>query len=158
MVAEIVESGGFSELPGEDAETKRDTPAAVFRLGVNALVRMKSFDQLAAAVLDSSGQPRVRWWPVAYALQRLEDKRGLDALLTLVQETQPHTRAFAIKGLGALKARAAVPTLVPLVSMRDRALAVESVRALGRIGDPAGGAALLGVVRDNRADVVVRSE
>jgi cyclophilin family peptidyl-prolyl cis-trans isomerase/HEAT repeat protein len=42
--------------------------------------------------------------------------------------------------------------------MRDRALAVEAVRALGRIGDPAGGAALLAVVRDNRADVVVRAE
>jgi cyclophilin family peptidyl-prolyl cis-trans isomerase/HEAT repeat protein len=158
MVAQVVESGVFSELPGEDAETKRDTPAAVFRLGVNALVRMKSFDQLAAAVLDPAGQPRVRWWPVAYALQRLEDKRGLDALLTLAQETQPPTRAFAIKGLGALKAKAAVPMLVPLVSMRDRALAVESVRALGRIGDAAGGAALLSVVRDNRADVVVRAE
>src|SRR5262245_49701592 len=33
LVAQIVESGALSELPGEDAETKRDTPAAVFRLG-----------------------------------------------------------------------------------------------------------------------------
>ena len=46
----------------------------------------------------AAGQPRVRWWPVAFALQRLEDPRALPALLTLVQEPHPYTRAFAAKG------------------------------------------------------------
>jgi len=33
--------------------------------GLEALVRLKAFDVLASVVLDTSGQPRVRWWPVA---------------------------------------------------------------------------------------------
>ena len=67
-----------------------------------ALVRLKAYPQLAAAVLDANGQPRVRWWPVAYALQRIEDPRALPALLTLAKESHPYTRAFAVKGLGAI--------------------------------------------------------
>ena len=47
----------------------------------------------------------MRWWPVAFALQRLEDKRALPALLTLAKEANPYTRAFAVKGLAALKDR-----------------------------------------------------
>ena len=47
----------------------------------------------------------MRWWPVAFALQRLEDKRALPALLTLARDANPYTRAFAVKGLGALKDR-----------------------------------------------------
>ena len=66
---------------------------------IYALVRLKAYPQLAAAVLDASGQPRVRWWPVAFALQRLEDKRALPALLTLAKEAQPvHAR---VRGEGA---------------------------------------------------------
>ena len=72
---------------------------------IYALVRLKAYPQLAAAVLDGGGQPRVRWWPVAFALQRLEDKRALPALLTLAKEPNPYTRAFAVKGLAALKDR-----------------------------------------------------
>ena len=80
---------------------------------------------------------RVRWWPVAYALQRLDDKRALGALLALAKDAHPYTRAFAAKGLGALKDASAVPTLLPLLAEpRSRASSIESVRALGRIGDP----------------------
>src|SRR5262245_26493552 len=74
LVTGLVSSGALNSLPAEEDEARRDTPASVFRLGVFALVRLKAYDQLAAAVLDPSGRPRVRWWPVAFALQRLEDK------------------------------------------------------------------------------------
>ena len=87
----------------------RDLPASAFRLAIYALVRLKAYDQLAAAVLDASGQPKVRWWPVAYAFQRIDDKRALTALLTLAKESHPYTRAFAAKGLGGLKDASAVP-------------------------------------------------
>ena len=89
LVAQIVESGALSEPPGEAEDTRRDTPASAFRLAVYALVRLKAYDQLAAAVLDPSGQPRVRWWPVAFALQRLENKRALNALITLAKDAHP---------------------------------------------------------------------
>ena len=101
-----MQSGALAQAPGDDDDVRRDTPAAAFRLGVYALVRLKAYPPLAAAVLDAVGQPRVRWWPVAFALQRLEDKRALPALLTLAKDANPYTRAFAVKGLGALKDRA----------------------------------------------------
>ena len=89
-----------------------------------ALVRLEGVPTSSPPPCSTaSGQPRVRWWPVAFALQRLEDKRALPALLTLARDPQPYTRAFAVKGLGALKDRAAVPMLLPLMSGGDRAVA-----------------------------------
>jgi len=97
MVSEIVASGALAEPPDETLEASRDTPAAAFRLAMTALVRLKAYDALAAATLDASGQPRVRWWPVAFAFQRLEDPRALPVLLALVQDPRPYTKAFAAK-------------------------------------------------------------
>ncbi len=122
-----------------------------------ALVRLNAYDQLAAAVLDGA-QPRVRWWPVAFALQRLEDPRALPALLTLAQDPHPYTRAFAVKGLGATKDRRAVPLLAPLVDGPDRAVAVEAIRALGRLGDPAAAPPLLKLIAALKADPQLRLE
>ena len=118
----------------------------------------KAYDALASVALDAAGQPRVRWWPVAYALQRVEDPRAFQALASLVTDPQPYTRAFAAKGLGALKNRSAVPMLVPLITGPDRAVAVEAIRALGRIGDPAAAPALLQIIRASKPDPVLRIE
>jgi HEAT repeat protein/cyclophilin family peptidyl-prolyl cis-trans isomerase len=167
MIAQVVESGALAKPPGDDADGRRDTPAGAFRLGVFALVRLKSFDRLAAVVLDPAGQPRVRWWPVAFALQRLEDGRSLNALLTLARDANPYTRAFAIKGLGAIKpgspaqpgtASPAVAVLIPLVTGGERMIAIEAVRALGRIGDPAAAPALLKIMQDRKAEPHLRLE
>ncbi len=136
LLKQIVASGALTPLPGDDADGSRDTAVGAFRLGVYALVRLKSYNDLAAAVLDASGQPRVRWWPVAYALQRLEDPRAVTPLLSFARESVGYARSFAIKGLGALKNRAAVPVLLPLLASGDRMAIVEVVRSLGRIGDP----------------------
>jgi cyclophilin family peptidyl-prolyl cis-trans isomerase len=157
MVAQMVQGGAVGQ-PGEDEDARRDTPASAFRLGVYALVRLKAYDQLAAAVLDASGQPRVRWWPVAFAFERLEDKRALSALLTLAKDAQPNTRAFAVKGLGLLTDRAALPVLLPLLTTGDRAVVIETIRALGRIGDGAAAAPLLKIVAAADAEPHVRLE
>jgi len=158
MVAEIVQSGALRQPPGEDEEARRDTPASAFRLGVYALVRLKAYDPLALALIDLSGQPRVRWWPVAFALQRLADKRALNALVTLAKDAQPYTRAFAVKGLGTLKDRAALPVLLPLLTSGDRAVLIETIRALGRIGDAAAAAPLLKIVTASDTEPHVRLE
>src|SRR5262249_52106324 len=147
LITNIVRSGAFASPPTEADDARRDTPAAVFRLGVFALVRLKAYDQLAAAVLDPSGRPLVTWWPVAFALQRLEDKRALPALLALANDSNPYTRGFAVKGLGALKDRSATPIIVPLLSSRDSGVAIEAIRALGKIGDPAAAEPLLRIVQ-----------
>jgi HEAT repeat protein/cyclophilin family peptidyl-prolyl cis-trans isomerase len=161
LVASVVSSGALTTPPAEEDEARRDTPASAFRLGVFALVRLKAYDQLAAAVLDPSGRPRVTWWPVAFALQRLEDKRALPALLALAGDRSPSTRAFAVKGLGPLKDRTATPVILPLVSSRDAGVAIEAIRALGKIGDPAAADPLLrivqgrGVAQQMRVEAVV---
>ena len=157
MASAIVQSGAVSQAPGNEGDAVRDTPVGALRLAIFALVRLNAYDQLAAAVLDGA-QPRVRWWPVAFALQRLEDPRALPALLTLAKDPHPYTRAFAVKGLGAIKDRAAVPVLTPLVDGPDRTVAVEAIRALGRIGDPIGAAPLLKLIAATKADPTLRLE
>ena len=154
----IVQSAALAQPPDESDDARRDTATAACRLAIHALVRLKAYPQLAAAVLDASGQPRVRWWPAAFALQRLEDPRALPALLTLAKDANPYTRAFAVKGLAALKDRSALPVLLPLMSSGDRNVLIETVRALGRIGDPAAAAPLLRILGDAAADPHVRLE
>src|SRR3989454_4214229 len=135
MLSSILQSGVLAQPPGDEDDMKRDTAAAAFRLGVYALVRLNAYATLASVVLDESGQPRVRWWPIAFALQRLEDRRALPALLTLAKDANPYTRAFAVKGLGALKDASALPVLTPLLTSGDRNVLIETVRAMGRIAD-----------------------
>lgn len=158
LAARIVESGALAQPPSEEDEARRDTPASAFRLAIYALVRLKAYPQLAAAVLDGRGEPRVRWWPVAYALQRLEDKRALPALLALAKEANPYARAFAVKGLAALKDRSALPTLMPLLTSGQRSVLIQTIRALGRIGDPSAVDPLLKFVNDAATDATVRLE
>lgn len=158
LAGRIVESGALAAPPGDEVDGRRDTPPAAFRLAIYALVRLKAYNELASAVLDGSGLPKVRWWPVAYALQRIEDKRATAALLALAKDAHPYTRAFAVKGLGALKDRAAVPVLLPLLTSAERATVIESVRALGRIGDPAAVPGLLNLVQTADTDTQVRLE
>jgi len=142
MASEIIAAGGLGDQGGS-RDDSRDTPAAAFRLAMAALVRLKAYDALAAATLDRLGQPRAQWWPVAFAFQRLEDPRGLTALLALLKDADPYTRAFAAKGLGAMKDPSAGAALLPLVTATDGAVAVEAVRSLGRLRDSRATPALL---------------
>jgi HEAT repeat protein/cyclophilin family peptidyl-prolyl cis-trans isomerase len=158
FAAQIVQSPALAQPPDETDDARRDTATAACRLAIQALVRLKAYPQLAAAVLDGGGQPRVRWWPVAFALQRLEDKRALPALLTLARDQNPYTRAFAVKGLGALKDRSAMTVLMPLISSGERNVLVETIRALGRIGDAAAVEPLLRITSDAATDPQVRLE
>ena len=158
LASQIVQSGALAEPPGDDADTRRDLPASAFRAALYTLVRLKAYDHLAAAVLDGAGQPKVRWWPVAYALQRIDDERALPALLTLANETHPYTRAFAAKGLGGLKDASAVPVLIGLLASPETAVVVESVRALGRIGDRTAADMLVKLVREKDTNAQVRRE
>jgi len=158
MVAAIVQSGAVAKPPSADDEARRDTPTAVFRLGVYALTRLKAYDQLAAAVLDAGGKPRTTWWPVAFALQRIEDRRAVPALQALARDADPYTRAFAIKGLGALRDRASVTMMLPLITSPDPGVQIEAIRALGKIGDAAAAEPLVRLVRARDVSAPVRAE
>ena len=158
FASQVIASGALAQTPGDDDDIKRDTATAAFRLATYALVRLKAYPQLAAAVLDPNGQPRVRWWPVAYALQRIDDKRALPALLTLAKDAHPYTRVFAVKGLGGIADKSALPVLMPLMTSGTRAVLIQTIRALGRIGDPSAAEPLMRVIRDGSVDPQVRFE
>src|SRR5919201_218494 len=114
-----------------------DPALGAFQLAASALVRLKAYEPLSAALISSSGQPISHWWPVAYALQRIEDKRALGPLMQLTRSPGSYSRAFAARGLARLKDAAAVDLLLPLVDAweREPRVAVEAVRALGQIAD-----------------------
>jgi cyclophilin family peptidyl-prolyl cis-trans isomerase/HEAT repeat protein len=158
MAAQLVATGALATRPGDDDDVRRDTPTSVLRLSIFALTRLKAFGPLASVVLDASGQPRAAWWPIAFALQRLEDGRGKTALLTLARDQHPYTRAFAVRGLGALKDPSVVPALLPIASGADRAAAVEAVRALGRLGTAAGAPVLVSLLQNPQTDSHLRAE
>lgn len=143
-----------------DDETWPAAPEVeAFRLGIYALVRLHAYEPLAAAVLDS-GAPVTTWWPVAYALGRIEDARAEPALLTLLAAHGKYSVAFAARGLGVLKARAAVAPLTAL--LRDARTPLEvrvsAIRALGAIGDPAAGGSLATLASEPGLDPNVRLE
>jgi cyclophilin family peptidyl-prolyl cis-trans isomerase/HEAT repeat protein len=129
--------GPASAIAPDESGVQPDPAADAFRLGIYALARLKAYEPLAAAVLGPDGQPRVQWWPVAYAFQRIEDKRALPVLLALARSEGAYTKAFAVKGLGALKDPSAVPALLTLVDVARATSGptIEAIRALGRIGD-----------------------
>jgi HEAT repeat protein/cyclophilin family peptidyl-prolyl cis-trans isomerase len=158
VLSAIVSSGAVAQPPADVDEARRDTPAAAFRLGVFALARLKAYDQLAAVVIDPAGQPRTTWWPVAFALQRLEDRRASPALLALAKDASPYTRAFAVKGLGALKDRGASGVIVPLLTSRDAGVQIEAIRAAGRIGDVVAAPPLLNLAQRRDVPPPVRVE
>jgi cyclophilin family peptidyl-prolyl cis-trans isomerase/HEAT repeat protein len=110
--------------------------ALAFKLGLFALVRLKAYEPIAAAVL-SGGKPVTTWWPVAYALQRVEDPRAAPALLQLLQGPGRYSRAFAARGLGTLKEASAAKPLIALLDPGAKAglqVTVSAVRALGQLG------------------------
>ena len=161
MAAALVNAGAASPPPSEDEDVRRDTPAAALRLAIFALTRLRAYEPLARVVLDGAGQPRVRWWLVAYALQRLDDPRTRPALLALTRDSHPYTRAFAARGLGGLEKSpdpAVAAALVSLVNGSDRMVSIEAIRALGRLGEPSAGPALRGLIRNPTSDPSLRVE
>ena len=125
-------------MAADDDKWPAAPEAEAFRLSIYALVRLHAYEQLAAAVLDASGHRVTTWWPVAYALGRIEDKRSQPALLDILKGPGKYSVAFAARGLGRIKDPAAVEPLMALVNGPETPLEVLSsaVGALESIGDP----------------------
>jgi cyclophilin family peptidyl-prolyl cis-trans isomerase/HEAT repeat protein len=147
-------------LASDDVAESHDPAVDAFELGVLALGRLKAYEPLAAAVLDAAGEPQVRWWPVAAALARTEDRRALRPLLAFARGDGRVARAFAARGLGALKDAAAVDALSPLVDAwpRDTPSAIAAVRALAQIGDRRAGPVLLRLLAAKDLDPLLQLE
>lgn len=147
-------------LDPDDLTYPQSPGAEAFRLGIYALARLKAYDALAAVVLDQTGQPRARWWPVAYALSRADDKRFVPALTTLVGGGGSFTRAFAARGLQTLKDGSALGALILRAQgwQEDPRAAVAAIRALGQLGMPEATPIVRGLLQVRLLDPGLRLE
>jgi cyclophilin family peptidyl-prolyl cis-trans isomerase/HEAT repeat protein len=153
MIAGQVSAGALNGLAADDMGYPKAAGTEAVRLGLYALVRLGAYDALAQAVLEN-GRPRSRWWPVAFALQRVGDGRAVPALVALLSGEGQVTRAFAIRGLGALKHELSVPALMTIAAnaAEPTAVRVQAVRALASIGDARGADVLVRVVTTPKVD------
>lgn len=160
MGRDAANRANLPSIAPDEEKWPMEPPVEAFRLASYALVRLKAYDQLASVVLDGSGQPRTGWWPVAYALQRVEDPRAVPALTALAKGPGRYTRAFAARGLGQAKAQGAVDALVAMVdpAAMDPLVAVSAIRALGQIGGQAATDALMALLTAPKLDPNVRLE
>jgi cyclophilin family peptidyl-prolyl cis-trans isomerase/HEAT repeat protein len=160
LVARYAADPAVATMAVDDPARQAPPAADAFRLATFALARLRAWEPMAAALLDAQGLPRVRWWPVAYALQAVEDRRAAQALLAFARGPGVEAVAFAVRGLGALREPGAVDVLIPLLdpAARDRRIAIAAAQALGRIGDPRAVRPLLALARDAGTDADLRSQ
>jgi cyclophilin family peptidyl-prolyl cis-trans isomerase len=160
MVSEYARSPAVTSVQPDDQTWPAAPEAEAFRLGVYALVRLGTYDPLAAAVLDAGGRPVTSWWPVAYALARIGDKRAQPALLQILKGPGKYPVAFAARGLGVIKDPASVAPLVEILtaSPQPPEVIVSTVRALALIGDGRATGPLARLASDPGTDPNIRLE
>ena len=154
MVAAHVNANALNGLNPDDMGFPKAPAVEAVRLGAYALVRLGSYDGLAGAFLDGQGRPRSRWWPIAYAFQRVNDARGASALLELFNGEGQLTRAFAARGLAVSKDQRAAGPLLSAAEDAGQPLAVriQAVRGIALLGDARGGAAMRRLITSPRVD------
>lgn len=159
MVRRHLDTGAVRDLQSDDEETGV-APVDATRQGLLALGRLKLWDALAPVALGPDGKPVSGWWPFAAALRQVSDPRAIPALRTMLATPGRYARTLAIQGLGELKAAAAVPDLLRILTAvpADRGLAIESLHALQAIGDGQAAPALLAAGGDSRSDPLFRLE
>jgi HEAT repeat protein/cyclophilin family peptidyl-prolyl cis-trans isomerase len=160
MMARHTTAGVLADIHPDDLEYPKAPAVEAVRLGMYAQVRLGAFDPLAAVLTDGGGRPVSRWWPVAYAFRRVGDPRAGTVLLALLQSDGTITRAFAARGLGAVKEPRAVAPLVAILG-NDREVVnvrVEAVRALAELGAPEAVAPLVTIVSTPTLDPNLRLE
>jgi cyclophilin family peptidyl-prolyl cis-trans isomerase/HEAT repeat protein len=159
MASEYARSPAVRAMQPDDETWPAAPEVEAFRLGIYALVRLHAYEPLAAAVIEN-GRPVATWWPVAYALSRIEDPRAQPALLQLLGTKGKYSAAFAARGLGVIKDRAAVAPLTALLGGSGAPLEVRvsAIRALAAIGDPAAAAPLARLASERALDPNVELE
>ncbi|MBY0496220.1 MAG: HEAT repeat domain-containing protein [Cyanobacteria bacterium] len=153
MMAAHVNAGVLAGIAADDMGYPKPPAVDAVRLGAYALVRLGSYDGLASALL-SDGRPRSRWWPVAFAFQRVNDPRAAPVLLDLFKGEGQLTRAFAARGLAATRDKAAIAPLLAAAEDASSPLAVriQAVRGIAALGDSRGGAVMRRLITSPRVD------
>ena len=160
MAAEYGRHPSVAALQPDDESWPASPQAEAFKLGLFALVRLGAYDAIAAAALNGS-EPVTEWWPVAYALQRVEDQRAAPALLRLLNAKGRYSRGFAARGLGRLKHAPAAKPLQALLDPSAKAgleVTASVIRALAQIGASEAAPALIRLAAEPRTDSNLRLE
>ena len=154
MIYAHVNGGALNGINPDDMGFPKAPAVEAVRLGAFALVRLGSYDGLASALLDRDGRPRSRWWPMAFAFQRINDPKAAGVLLDLLSGEGQLSRAFAARGLGALKDRRAAAPLLAAAEDAAQPLAVriQAVRAIALLGDAGGGAVMRRLIASPRVE------
>jgi len=143
----------LAPIEPDDEALPKSPEIEACRLALFSLVRLRQYDSLAAVALDSQGHPVSRWWPIAFALQRINDRRAVPALLELMNGPGIYTASFAVRGLGTAKDQGSLPAIAALAGRQDAdvKLRVAAIRAVGQIGGAPAADALLKIVSDPSA-------
>jgi cyclophilin family peptidyl-prolyl cis-trans isomerase/HEAT repeat protein len=160
VAAEYARSPVVAALTSDDEPRPAPPEADALRLALGALVRLRAYEPLAAAVSDSGAKPIAAWWPVAYALQRVGDRRAQPLLAQLLATPGKYTAAFAARGLGDVKDASSVIPLLSLLSPGKAPIevVVSAIRALAQIGDRQATGSLIALVAQPKTDPNVRLE
>jgi len=145
VVEQAPPTPGTITIRGDNPGDPKD-PWVELRLALLALQRLKDAKSAAAALL-MGGAPRFDWWAATFVAARLESPLLKPVLVAAAASNDPLSRAFAARGLGALKEPALVETLVGLTRDPDEGVAASALKALAVAGDARGvpaAAALLG--------------
>jgi cyclophilin family peptidyl-prolyl cis-trans isomerase/HEAT repeat protein len=160
MVQAHVQAGALAALDPDSLAYPLAPPIEAARLGLYALVRLQSYDAIASVVIDPAGQPISRWWPVAYALQRVNDPRAAAALAVLATTPGRYTAAFAVRGLAGTKAPQAASVLRQILERRaaPEAVVIQVIRGLASLADAGTLPLLLPLVTDAATPPILRLE
>ncbi len=129
--------GTIAPLAPDDEWAPLPVEIDACRAAVFAIARLRQYDALASVVLDQAGQPVSSWWPVAFALSRVGDKRAAGPLTALINVEGVNTPAFAFRGLGTYGDRRGIGAARGVAQRRsaDVRLRVSAVRMLGQVKD-----------------------
>ena len=108
-------AGALNRVDADDAGYPLAAPAEAARLAIYALVRLGSYDALAAAVLDGQGGPCRAGGPWPYALGRINDPRAAPALPTLLRTPGRYAALFPLGDWPPRKAPQAAAALRQIV-------------------------------------------
>lgn len=156
MAVAHVRAGVLTGVATDDQGTTLEPPLDALRLGVFALARLEAIDELRSVILGADGMPVSDWWPLAFALQRVNKPAALPTLRVWLARGGATTRAFAVRGLGTLKdadSRVAIESLAR-DERQPAGVRVQALRALGAIGDRRSAAVLGPMVAKGPSNVL----
>ncbi len=137
----------IAPLAPDDEEYPKAPEIEACRLAIFALARLRQFEWLAHVVLAADGQAVSAWWPVAYALQEVDDPRAKPVLALLARTAGTYTVAFALRAIADTPDGVALAQRFAQDSAADARVRVAAIRALGGRGSAGGADTLMTLLR-----------